>query len=138
MPKPYDPFDKPEDKQAFELCGFTHPFIGESLEQTYAHLYGPSTTYYGLDTGFHCLGPMSNFDVFTDLMGDPTYDCKLPEIKGWNNKYYNPVCRGWYAYQKKAYDKNAPRGIITDLYLFAGDPPGIGLTSCAPIQEFTA
>ena len=99
MPKPFDPFATPELRQAFELCGFIHPFIGQSQYSTFSNLYGPSTTYFSLDTGFHCLGPISNFDVFNEPMGDPKYNCDLPELmklKGWDKKYYSPVCRGWY------------------------------------------
>jgi len=88
---------------------------------------------------------MSNFQSFVekiDPVDEPNYNCTkengAPDIAGWNEKYYSPVCREWYNDTKTEFEAHpeAPRGIMTNLYTFAGEPV-IGLTSCAPVQEFS-
>jgi hypothetical protein len=72
-------------------------------------------------------------------MVDPTYSCPKSEttLRGeWNEKWYSPVCRGWYKQTKENWDPVSKRGIITDLYLYAGVST-LGLTLCAPISKYT-
>ena len=84
---------------------------------------------------------MSNFKSFVepvDKIKEPEYDCPRPGVDGWeNSSWYSPVCRGWYKNQTESFrnDTEAARGIMTDLYQFAGEDV-IGLTSCAPLRQF--
>jgi len=41
----------------YRLCGYSQPFMGRSMNTTYANLHGPSKTFIGHKNGFYCIGP---------------------------------------------------------------------------------
>ena len=79
----------------------------------------------GLYTGFErsssfCSGTMRpEFESSSNLYAPMTsedYDCPNPaNVPDWNNKFYNPLCRGWYKDQKKTPFQTT----MTDLYEWA-------------------
>ena len=83
------------------MCGFAQPFMGKQMDLDYAHLYGPTKTYIGFSSGFHCVGPMQNTTLFTEPMTEDGYTCAAPPLAStmqdsWNEKWYSPVCRSWF------------------------------------------
>jgi hypothetical protein len=44
--------------------------MGESLNQSYAHLFGDTKTYFGLEDGFWCSGPLTNSETYTKDMNE--------------------------------------------------------------------
>ena len=88
------------------------------------------------DSAIFCNGPSRFSSLFINELNITDYFCPvdlLPyEYPDWNEKWYSPVCRGWYQEQFKKQDQN----IITDLYIYA-DGIEYGVTTCAPILRKT-
>ena len=70
-------------------------------------------------------------------MTSESYQCPasvLPfEYSGWDEKWYSPVCRGWFKDSLSA----GNRGIISDPYMMAGFNNTIGITPCMPLLDGT-
>jgi len=89
--------EKSQFEKDFDLCAFAKPFMGNFLNKEYAHLFGSTKTFFGLDTGFFCLGPLQHNDFFNN----PTKSkCNKNIVKGGSPDWYNPTCRPWYEQQE--------------------------------------
>ena len=131
------PQNQTKFQKEYDLCGFSKPYMGEFLDKKYAHLFGTTKTYFGLDSGFFCLGPLSYNDFFVKASKNT---CDNPVAQG-NPKWYNPTCRPWYKSQEKRFNPKSDnyskgsRGTMTDLYEFANPKGAWGLTSCVPLKN---
>lgn len=61
------------------------------------------------DTGMFCDSPFIVNEFFHGaLNADPDYSCPASEFpfeyKGWDPKWYSPLCRGWYKEQASKTD----------------------------------
>ena len=55
------------------------------------------------------------------------------DYNNWNEKWYSPVCRGWFQESMSA----GNRGIISDPYMMASQTNFYGITPCMPLLEGT-
>ena len=78
------------------------PFVGQVLQDVE---YFSSGVFVGhKETGMFCNNPLTVQQFYHQAMiKDPDYVCDetaFPfEYDGWNNKWYSPLCRGWYKEQ---------------------------------------
>jgi hypothetical protein len=112
--------------------------MGAYLDQEFAHTFGTSKTYFGLENGMFCVGPAMNGSILTEPVSKEGYECVREEIVDWDSSWYSPICRGWFKQAKSSFDPQQLRGMMTNLYTFASNhsdgKTDLGLTSCAPIQ----
>ena len=68
-------------------------------------------------------------------MDSRSYSCPIDELPfdydNWNDKWFSPVCRGWYQQSVRDF----PKGIVSDPYIQAAPDDVIGVTPCMPIMD---
>jgi len=105
---------------------------------------GPFKTFFGLNSGFLCVGPYEPSNIYKggsfncekglkDEDSDKVKELGLKSEMG----HFSPLCRTWFQQTKKTFkdakkDKAGTRGIMTDLYSQA-EVDKLGLTTCVPI-----
>ena len=90
--------------------------MGDNLDFGYTHIFGGSPTYFGMNNGMFCVGPLANLGIFNLPLTSADYECLRDDIKDWNSKWYSPVCRGWFKKAAAQFNKTSPRGVMTNLY----------------------
>lgn len=116
-------------------CLLSMPLIGEALQ---GQDYFSSGAFLGhKHSGLFCNTPFAINQFFNKpMVDDQNYVCRasdLPhEFSNWNDKWYSPVCRGWYKEQEQKPKQNT----LSDLYIFANGSI-FGMTPCAPIYDFS-
>ena len=108
------------------------PFHGKAISTPYANPIG-IFAYLGLEkSGLMCNMPMGLNNYADKPMSSASYDCPVEvfqfEYPGWNNKWYNPLCRPWYKEQKVKFNQNT----MGDLYRFSSANI-LGISPCAPV-----
>ena len=91
-------------KESKETCAAAVPFFGSTLHTNYANTIS-SGSFMGLqDSAMFCNSPFSVNFFYDRPSGDPEYVCPesaLPHsFPGWDPKWFSPVCRPWFKFQK--------------------------------------
>lgn len=114
--------------EGIDLCALSIPLQGKVLSAPYTNSFSFKGYMAFENTALFCNVPLEFAGFYVAPMTDKDYQCpaaELPlEYPNWNEKFYSPVCRGWYTQQRS----NPTHSTQTNLYLFADKISNVGIT----------
>ena len=101
-PEPLPPQveDNPEYQEGLKVCSLSYLFQNYGFNQDYVNLAGPRSFIGMADSGIFCNGPARLSPIFIRPLNISSYECPASSLPisypDWNEKWYSPLCRGWY------------------------------------------